>query len=261
LILCVSLMLFSADTPFRMGMLGVFGVLLVRPAWIAVRGVRERRYSISMDESGYSIHLGDDVVESTAWADVGRLHHVGAMLEPHLLVTDRASGRRRRIYYELEDVSDALACIASSVRHADDAYALPFRAIAPPLLVEKWPQFIAAAALLGMGVLAFVSDGGAGLLWIFGPFSALLVGSTISKRRSEPDAISVSADVLALESARSGNRVTPISGIKEITFRSSRIRRNVPAVHIDGGEGVGEVDLDISWVDPVRLYGLLVRQG
>jgi hypothetical protein len=260
LALCAGLILFSADTPARVGMLVTLGGLLVWPTWIAVRGARERRLWISLEECHFSVHRGGDVIESTQWGDVSSLHNVAAAFDPYLHVTNRVNGRSRRIYYQLKDVSHALVCIASSVTFADDIYTLPLRVEPPPLWVEKGLVFCIAAALPGMGLLAFLDGGGAALLWFFGLFSALLVASTISKRRSEPDAISVSHEGLILEFAQAGYRTISASEITKLTFRPSRIRRIQPVLCLETRNS-DEIELDVGWVDPVRLCALLVREG
>ncbi len=247
----------NLESPAAGPILLLLALPLAELSWIALRGAMGRRVSFSVDDVGLSIVEARGARRTIPWAEIRSLRHVGRTLDPHMRLRVGAGRKVVRIYYRLENAADVLEECVSRAHAAADAYSLPFTARRPGLVRAMRLPLLLAVPCFAVAVAA-LANGALTPFFLFGMIGGFILVGSSAIRAQQPSEVAVSeAGISVAMAAKSAVSV----GWEEITDLQLRLsaKQLAPPVLIIERKGDSPIVLGTSWLDPIRLLGLLKR--
>lgn len=238
--------------------LAIVSGLLVPAAmlcWVMLRGGRGRRGVILCRVKELVFVHGEGQEQTLPWQEIREIRHVWRSADPHLALVGCGGSRVHRIYYEIEHAGELVAIIARRAQWITNAYSLPLELVRPSLARAMVLPLMTATPALALAMLPAMQG-----VWIpvlvLGGFGAFIVLGSYRLHRRQPLAVLVSEPAGIVLREAHGTRSIGWSQVTGVFLKLAARAPRRPILVIHGREAERLV-LDLSWVDPVRLYALV----
>jgi hypothetical protein len=162
-----------------------------------------------------------------------------------------------RIYYTIEDAAAVLEQCVGKAEAVEDSYSLPFAATRPNLLRAMLLPLSLAIPCFAAGIPALM-DGIVFPIILFGLVGTVILAGFYAKHAQAPSKISVSEAGVVLVRKAEGEEYVRWDDVTDIRLAFQEKWRIRPSLLMEW-KGGPSLQLNASWVDPIRLVGLMKR--
>lgn len=224
--------------------------------WVMLRGGVDRTATILCRPDGLVFAGPGGRERALAWPAVRELRHVWRSADPHLAIRVRGARRTHRIYYEIERAEELVATIARRSERIANGYTLPLELVRPALPRAMVLPILTVAPALVLATLPVMKG-----VWmpglILGGFGAFIILGSYRLHRRQPLAIQISEPGGIVQRAADDIRSLRLDQVTEVRLELVKRVPRRPVLVVQGRNG-GRLEFDLAWVDPVRLYALIL---